>query len=108
MRMTSMLRRHWRLTLVAVVLLLTVATVATGMAGLIPNPVSVAYAAAGDYGKISKSAPKRTCSDARCVQTTIISAGTWVKTLCWRDGGSYGGTPRWFRINYGGSNGWVS
>jgi len=65
-------------------------------------------AASGDYGQISTSAAQLTCSDPRCGTLATIPASTLVQTWCWRDGGSYNGTPRWFRVSYSGQNGWVS
>ncbi|MBA3825083.1 MAG: hypothetical protein H0X24_14455 [Ktedonobacterales bacterium] len=67
-----------------------------------------ALAASGDAGDVFTTAALLTCSDTRCSATATVPAGTWVPTWCWRDGGSYNGTPRWFRIHYGGQDGWVS
>jgi surface antigen len=65
-------------------------------------------AASGDYGQIYSNAAQLTCSDSRCGTLTTIPGSTWVQTWCWRDGGSYNGTPRWFRVSYSGQDGWVS
>jgi surface antigen len=65
-------------------------------------------AASGDYGKIYTSAAQRTCSDSRCATLMTIPGGTQVQTWCWRDGGSYNGTSRWFRVRFSGRDGWVS
>lgn len=80
----------------------------TLLVAVITSLVGSTKAASGDYGKIYTSAAQRTCSDPRCGTLTTISGGTWVQTWCWRDGGSYSGTPRWFRVRYSGRNGWVS
>lgn len=67
-----------------------------------------AKAASGDNGKITVSAAQRTCSDTRCGAFATIPNATWVQTWCWRDGGSYNGNARWFRVRYSGRDGWVS
>jgi surface antigen len=68
---------------------------------------SQAWAASGDYGKILGT-EQRYCSDLRCAIERVVPADTWVQTWCWRDGGLANGTVRWFRIRYGGGDGWVS
>ena len=65
-------------------------------------------AASGDSGLVFTSAAQLSCSDPRCGTMATIPGNTWVPTWCWRDGGSYNGTPRWFRVSYHGQNGWVS
>lgn len=68
---------------------------------------SSASATSGDYGRIASATALRYCSDTRCSSQTTVPANASVQVWCWRDGGSYKGTPRWFRVRYG-SDGWVS
>lgn len=82
--------------------------IGTLLAAALSTVVGSTKAASGDYGKIYTSAAQRTCSDPRCGTLTTIPGGTWVQTWCWRDGGSYSGTPRWFRVRFSGRDGWVS
>lgn len=88
--------------------LLIVLLLSALLAAAFTTSIASAKAASGDYGQISTSAAQLTCSDARCGTLATIPGGTWVQTWCWRDGGSYNGTPRWFRIHYAGQDGWVS
>jgi surface antigen len=75
---------------------------------ILPTSGSRTEAASGDYGKIFTSAIQQTCADPRCRTILQIPGGTWVHTWCWRDGGVYNGTQRWFRIHYSGRDGWVN
>lgn len=68
---------------------------------------SAARGASGDYGTISVQTPQRKCGDTRCGSLRSIPVNTKVRVWCWRDGGSYKGTPRWFRVRYK-IDGWVS
>lgn len=97
--MASLLRRSMAVLLACAALVAIVATFVG---------VNSAQAASGDYGKIKVNAAQRTCSDARCGALTTVPGGSWVQTWCWRDGGWYSNTNRWFRVRYAGRNGWVS
>jgi surface antigen len=75
---------------------------------LLTGNAAPALAASGDYGRVSGSAPHLTCPDTRCgAVTSPVPDGTWVQVWCWRDAGSYGGSPRWFRSRYAGTDGWI-
>jgi len=89
--------------------LLPVLLLATVLFAAVLSMVAVrTKAASGDYGLIYANAAQISCSDPRCGMLATIPANTWVQTSCWRDGGSYNGTPRWFRVNFNGQDGWVS
>ena len=68
----------------------------------------VAYVTGSASGYISVSTAQRSCADVRCPSLRTVSSRTWVGVACWRDGGPAHDTHRWFRVNSGGIEGWVS
>lgn len=67
-----------------------------------------ALAQSGDASHVSSNTVARSCSDDRCSALVGVGAGSWVSTYCWRDGGGDGNTQRWFRVNAGGTIGWIN
>src|SRR5579859_7768221 len=96
----EVMSKAWRFSIIVLLL-------GTLLVAVFTSVVVRTRAASGDYGNIFMNAGQLTCSDPNCQAINIIPGGTWVQTWCWRDGGSYNSTPRWFRVRYAGQDGWV-
>ena len=96
-------RHHWRCKGRAAVAVMALASLVA-----VAAPRTVADAQGTASSLVTRATSLRNCNDTRCSPLMNLAPGTWVTTLCWRDGGWDASTNRWFRVQVGATVGWVN